>query len=173
MSKEYIAPYSIYDKSTHQWFTPDEEKGKEYNKEKEAFRKQKQRLGQCRCPHKKAYLCNMICEDCEFRINSDLSLDDLHGNGYDETEVTLKELLVVSGASVEDQVIFRDLLSRVIPLLYKNVKGSKEIIELWAVDPDMTGRAMAKVLGRNQTTVAKTIRRIRAVVIEEYGSLYK
>lgn len=57
----------LYDKGTKQWFDVPADFFEKYDKERDAFRKKMQDHGRCVCPFRKDWLCDMMCDDCEFQ----------------------------------------------------------------------------------------------------------
>ena len=77
MSKEVSRkPYRIYDKGTRQWFEVTPEQYAEFDQWRTNKRKREQYHGRCMCPRNKWWLCDGLCDDCEFHAPGDmLSLD--------------------------------------------------------------------------------------------------
>ena len=72
----------IFDKNLKTWFEVPADYYKEYDRERTAFRKRMQDHGRCCCPRSKWWLCDMMCDDCEYRRAGDLlSLDAPEGDG--------------------------------------------------------------------------------------------
>ncbi|MDY5772463.1 MAG: hypothetical protein SPK32_03365, partial [Bacteroidaceae bacterium] len=104
----------IYDRNLKEWFEVPADYYKEYDRERTAFRKRMQDHGRCCCPRDKWWLCDMFCEDCEYRRAGDmLSLDAPEGDG----SVTMLDQQEVSGPRMEDVIADRDLLARLIARL--------------------------------------------------------
>ena len=66
----------IYDKQTRTWFEVTPEQFKEYDRWRTRIRKREQYHGRCMCPRSKWWLCDGMCQDCEYRASGDaISLD--------------------------------------------------------------------------------------------------
>ena len=151
-------PYRIYDKSLKEWFEVPKDYYKTYDRERTAYRKRMQDRGRCCCPRSKWWLCDMMCEDCEYRRAGDLlSLDAPEGDG----SVTMLDQQESPGPRMEDIIADRDLLARLIKRLRELDPDADTILALWREDYTMSDRAIAKALGRPQRTFADQMKRIR------------
>ena len=66
----------IYDKQTKTWFEVTPEHYAEFDQWRTNKRKREQYHGRCMCPRNKWWLCDGMCDDCEFHAPGDvLSLD--------------------------------------------------------------------------------------------------
>lgn len=150
--------HRIYDKDLKEWFEVPADYYQEYDRERTAFRKQMQDHGRCCCPRSKWWLCDMMCEDCEYRRAGDLlSLDAPGGDG----SVTLLDQQEDEGPHMEDVVADRDLLARLIARLRELDPDADAILALWQENDKISDRAIAKALGRPQRTFADQMKRIR------------
>ena len=95
--------YRIYEKSLHQWFEVPKDYYETYDKERTNHRKREQYHGRCCCPRDNWWLCDMICEDCEYRRAGDtLSLDAPEGDGsVTMQDVSLLNRYIAGGWDVE------------------------------------------------------------------------
>ena len=78
MKKKYNPgnPYQIFDKQTKSWVKVTPEYHKEHHKMCTKIRKYEQYHKRCMCPRHKWWLCDGMCQDCEFHAPGDiLSLD--------------------------------------------------------------------------------------------------
>lgn len=152
-------PYRIYDKSLRQWFEVPKEYYEEFDKKRTAFRKREQYHRRCCCPREKWWLCDMFCEDCEYRRAGDLlSLDAPEGDG----SVTLLDLQETEGPRMEDIITDRMLLDRLFTKLRELDPEADTIIQLWIDHPEgISDRKIAEALGRRQRTFADQMKRIR------------
>ena len=148
----------IYDRNLKKWFEVPADYYKEYDRERTAFRKRMQDHGRCCCPRDKWWLCDMFCEECEYRRAGDLlSLDAPEG----EDSVTLLDQQEADGPRMEDVIADRDLLARLIKRLQELDPDADTILALWQEDSTMSDRAIAKALGRPQRTFADQMKRYR------------
>lgn len=148
----------IYEKTLRQWIEVPADYFKEYDRERTAYRKRMQAHGRCCCPRSKFWLCDTMCEDCEFRRAGDLlSLDAPEGDG----SVTMLDQQEAEGPRMEDVTADRDLLARLIKRLRELDPDADAILSLWSEDPDASDRTIAKALGRPQRTFADQMKRYR------------
>ena len=144
-------PYRIYDRNLKKWFEVPADYYKEYDRERTAFRKRMQDHGRC-------WLCDMFCEDCEYRRAGDmLSLDAPEG----DDSVTMLDQQEVPGPRMEDVIADRDLLARLIARLRELDPDADAILALWQENDKFSDRAIAKALGRPQRTFADQMKRYR------------
>ncbi len=148
----------IYDKNLKVWFDVPADFFEQYDRERDAFRKKMQDHGRCACLFSKAWLCDMMCTDCEFHRTGDLlSIDASEGDG----SVTLLDQREADGPRMEDVIADRDLLARLIRRLSELDPDADAILDLWREDHTMSDRAIARALGRPLSTFAEQMRRIR------------
>ncbi len=148
----------IYDRNLKKWFEVPADYYKEYDRERTAFRKRMQDHGRCCCPRDKWWLCDMFCEECEYRRAGDLlSLDAPEG----DDSVTLLDQQEADGPRMEDVIADRDLLARLIKRLQELDPDADTILAMWQEDSTMSDRAIAKALGRPQRTFADQMKRYR------------
>lgn len=84
----------IYDKQTRTWFDVTPEQFQEYDRWRTRIRKREQAHGHCMCPRSKWWLCDGMCQDCEFHAAGDtISLDAPVAND-DGDEVSLGDTLM-------------------------------------------------------------------------------
>ena len=148
----------IYDRNLKEWFEIPANYYEEYNRERTAFRKRMQDHGRCCCPRDKWWLCDMFCEDCEYRHAGDLlSLDAPEGDG----SVTMLDQQESPGPRMEDVIADRDLLARLIARLRELDPEADAILALWQENDKISDRAIAKALSRPQRTFADQMKRYR------------
>lgn len=148
--------YRIYDKSLRQWLDVSKDYYDVYNQQRTNCRKREQYHGRCCCPRSKWWLCDMICDDCEFRRAGDtLSLDAPEGDG----SVSMLDQQEASSPQMEDVIADRMLLDRLIQRLRELDPDADRIIQM--LGEEMSDRAIAKALGRPQRTFADQMKRYR------------
>ncbi len=91
--------YKIYLKETKQWIPVPEQFYMDYRREIDAYQKQQKRRNGCFCPHKKKWLCNMCCSECNFQGTNDTTPIDEEIN--DEEEICLMDVLIDPNTDVE------------------------------------------------------------------------
>jgi DNA-directed RNA polymerase specialized sigma24 family protein len=149
--------YRLYSKAARQWFTVSREQYEEYDRERTAFRKRMQDHGCCSCPRKRWWQCDMMCDDCEYRINKVLSLDAPEADG----NVCLADILPDDSSLLEDIQADRDELKQLIARLYELDPDADALLEQWQTNDHISDRAIARMLNCPQRTFADRIKRIR------------
>ena len=149
--------YRLYSKAARQWFPVTREQYEEYDRERTAFRKRMQDRGCCNCPRNKWWLCDMICDDCDYRICSTLSLDKPEGDG----SVCMADIIPDNGPLMEEVQADRDLLNRLIDRLHELDPDADILLEQWRENDKVSDRAIARALGYPQRTFADKMKRIR------------
>lgn len=164
MKTEENKTYRIYDKSLHQWFDVSKDYFEVYDQQRTNYRKRKQYYGRCCCPRNKWWLCDMMCDNCEFRRAGDvLSLDAPEGDG----SISMLDQQESSGPRMEDVIADRDLLARLIKRLRELDPDADRIIQM--LGEEMSDRAIAKALGRPQRTFADQMKRYRTELRKIHG----
>lgn len=81
----------IFDRQTKTWFevTPEQ-----YDRWRTRIRKREQYHGHCMCPRSKWWLCDGMCQDCEYRASGDTIFLDAPVANEDGDEVTLADTLM-------------------------------------------------------------------------------
>ena len=148
----------IYDKATGEWFSVAEDDYAAYDHWRTNLRKREQRHGNCYCPRDKWWLCDGMCDDCEFRCAGDaISLDTPEG----EDDLGLGDQLVAFGPRMEDVIADRDLIEKLVQLLREMDPDADKIIEMWQENWRISDRQVAERLGRAQKTFSRQMRKYR------------
>ena len=136
----------IYEKTMHRWINVPPEYFKAFDRECSNRLKRQKYRGLCNCPRSKKWLCDTVCEDCEF--NCTLILDVPYTPDH--------------GPCVEDIVSDHDLLIRILARFRELSPDASAIIDLWLEDDSLSDRAVARTLGCPQRTFADRMKRYRA-----------
>ena len=156
----------LYDKGTKQWFDVPPDFFAKYDRERDAFRKKMQDHGRCVCPFRKAWLCDMMCDDCEFHRSGDmLSLDAPEGDG----SISLLDLQETNGPRMEDVYADKDLLLRLIERLKDLDPDADALLEQWQENDKISDRALARALNCPQRTFADRMKRLRTELRKTRG----
>jgi hypothetical protein len=145
----------IYDKITRTWFEVSEEKYREYDRWRTALRKRMQYHGECSCTRNKWWLCDGVCQDCEFHNHTTISLDEPlpDGNG------TRGDYIQDDNPTPEELMADRDLLEYLIMRLRETDPDANRIIRL--LQDGISDRKIAETLGRKQRTFSKELKDFR------------
>ena len=157
----------IFDKQTKTWFEVTPEEYKRYDKWRTKLRKREQYHGRCMCTRRKWWLCDGVCEDCEFHAPGDmLSLDETETN-EDGEEVCMLDCFAspesVLNEIVLDQVLMKQLLKRLDELM-------PEAIEIGKLRQEgLSDEAIADIIGVKRTTFLSRLKKVKEILQEEYG----
>ena len=157
--------YRLYSKAARQWFPVTKEQFEKYDRERTAFRKKMQDRGCCNSPRNKWWLCDMICDDCDYRINRMLSLDKPEGDG----SVCLGDIIPDNAPLMEEVEADRDLLDRLIDRLRELDPDADTLLELWQANDKISDRAIARALDCPQRTFADRMKRLRTELRKTRG----
>lgn len=155
-------PYRIYDRGTRQWYEVTYEQYKEFDRWRTAKRKREQYHHRCMCPRNKWWLCDGMCEDCEFRAAGDtLSLDyELQNEGGES--FTLLDTFADSSDSIEDIISDKAELEQLFALLDEVMPEARQIGELRL--KGRTDTEIAEVLGIKRTTFRSRIEKAKQLL---------
>ena len=93
----------IYDKQTKTWFEVSPEQYEEFDRWRTNLRKREQYHHRCMCPRSKWWLCDGMCQDCEFHAPGDTLSLDMPVSNEDGDEVTLLDTLVDPAPTIESK----------------------------------------------------------------------
>ena len=158
MRSDGVKTHRIFDRDTGVWIIVPRVTGLEYDRMLAKKRMKAQRFKYCCCPRKKYWLCDGICDDCEYGIpGNTVSIDsESFEKFYSEWELRQSAAI-----EMEDTVERNDLLERVIARFRELDKDADVIVSLWRDDERMTQSAIAKALGRSRQTFSYQMTRYR------------
>lgn len=150
--------YRIYDKGTHTWIDVPEDQYRKFDRSRTALRKRMQYHHECTCPRDKFWLCDGMCDDCEFHTSAAVSLDaKIPGS-----EETLGDFIPDDKPTPEEIASDRDLLERLIKRLHELDPDADKIIGIWKDNPDgISDRKVAEMLGRSPSTFRDQMKKFR------------
>ena len=156
----------IYDKQTKTWFEVTPEHYAEFDQWRTNKRKREQYHGRCMCPRNKWWLCDGMCDDCEFHAPGDvLSLDKPVSND-DGDEVTLLDTLVDPAPSIESVLCDKAELDQLFARLNELMPEAQDIGKLR--QKGLTDDAIAKVIGIKRTTFRARLEKVKKQLASEY-----
>lgn len=150
--------YFIYIRSTGEKVPVSKEQHDAYYQEASRIRHKEQAHGRCMCPYRFIWRCDGDCLDCEYHAAGDTtSLDQpLH-----ERDGTLADYIPDTGEPMNEIIEDRMLLAELFNRLRELDPEADTIIALWAANPNISDRAIARELGRPQKTFADQMKRYR------------
>ena len=157
----------IFDKQTKTWFEVTPEEYERYDQWRTNLRKREQYHGRCMCPRQKWWLCDGMCEDCEFRAPGDMLSLDATGTDEDGDEFSLLDCFAspesVLNEIILDQVLMKQLLKRLEELM-------PEAIEIGKLRQEgLSDEAIADIIGIKRTTFLSRLKKVKSILREEYG----
>ena len=156
----------IYDKQTKTWFEVTPEHYAEFDQWRTNKRKREQYHGRCMCPRNKWWLCDGMCDDCEFHAPGDvLSLDKPVSND-DGDEVTLLDTLVDPAPSIESVLCDKAELDQLFARLNELMPEAQDIGKLR--QKGLTDDAIAKVIGIKRPTFRSRLEKVKKQLASEY-----
>lgn len=160
-------PKRIYDKQTRQWFEVTPEQYSEHDRWRTRIRKKQQKLGFCNCPRSKWWLCDGICEDCEFRCTPGniVSLDTPIDTG-DGDEMSLHDVVADPDSLFESAICDKAELDELFKKLSELMPEAVEIGKLR--QKGLSDEAIAKMIGIKRTTFLSRLKKAKERLAEDY-----
>ena len=156
----------IYDKQTKTWFEVTPEQYAEFDQWRTNKRKREQYHGRCMCPRNKWWLCDGMCDDCEFHAPGDvLSLDKPVSND-DGDEGTLLDTLVDPAPSIESVLCDKAELDQLFARLNELMPEAQDIGKLR--QKGLTDEAIAEVIGIKRTTFRSRLAKAKKQLAAEF-----
>ena len=150
----------IYDKQTKQWFEVSPEQYKEFDNWRTNLRKREQYHGRCMCPRNKWWLCDGMCDDCEFHAPGDFLSLDMPSSNDDGDEVTLLDMLEDPAPSVEEVLCDKAELDQLFDRLNELMPEAVQIGKLR--QEGLSDEAIAKVIGIKRTTFRSRLEKAKS-----------
>ena len=166
MQKNQNSSKRIFLKSIRQWVEVSEEFYCDHTRYYDALRKRQQSHGQCSCPKSKFWLCDGDCLTCEFHCHGEmLSLDHTLEN-EDGDSCCLLDTIPDPSPSVDEIVCnkaeLEELYSRLNDLM-------PEAVEIGKLRQDgLSDEQIAKALGIKRTTFLSRLKKVKALLADEY-----
>ena len=158
--------YRIYDKQTKTWFKVTPEQYAEFDRWRANKRKREQYHSRCRCPRNKWWLCDGMCEDCEYRTAGDmLSLNSPVSNDEGD-EITLLDALVDQAPLIENIIADEDELKHLLARLNELMPEAIEIGK--QRQKGLNDEAIATLIGIKRTTFRSRISKARRQLSAEF-----
>lgn len=159
-------PKRIYDKQTKKWFEVSPEQYKEFDNWRTNLRKREQYHGRCMCPRNKWWLCDGMCDDCEFHASGDILSLDMPTSNDDGDEVTLLDMLEDPAPSIEEVICDKAELDQLFDLLNELMPEAVQIGKLR--QEKLTDEAIAKAIGIKRTTFRSRLEKVKAQLAAEF-----
>ena len=159
MKKNETDVKRIYDNQTKTWFEVSPEQYEEFDRWRTNLRKREQYHHRCMCPRSKWWLCDGMCQDCEFHAPGDtLSLDMPISNEDGDTCSPLDSVpdtAPLMADVVADKLLLEQLIQRL-----RELDPEADLI-LQMLGEEKSDRSIAEELGRPQRTFARQMQLYR------------
>ena len=156
----------IYDKQTKTWFEVSPEQYAEFDRWRTNLRKREQYHGRCMCPRSKWWLCDGMCDDCEYHAPGDVLSLDMPTSNDEGDEVTLLDMLEDPAPSIEEVICDKAELDQLYERLDQLMPEAVEIGRLR--QKGLTDEAIAKIVGIKRTTFRSRLEKAKAQLAAEY-----
>ena len=156
----------IYDKQAKTWFEVTPEQYKEFDTWRTNLRKREQYHHRCMCPRNKWWLCDGMCDDCEFHAPGDILSLDMPTSNDDGDEVTLLDMLEDPAPSIEEVICDKAELDQLFDRLNELMPEAVQIGKFR--QEKLTDEEIAKVIGIKRTTFRSRLEKAKAQLASEF-----
>lgn len=156
----------IYDKQTKTWFEVSPEQYEEFDRWRTNLRKREQYHHRCMCPRSKWWLCDGMCQDCEFHAPGDTLSLDMPVSNEDGDKVTLLDTLVDPTPTIESVICDKAELDQLFVRLNELMPESVEIGRLR--QDGLSDEAIANIIGIKRTTFLSRLKKAKEQLASEF-----
>ncbi len=156
----------IYDKQTKTWFEVSPEQYEEFDRWRTNLRKREQYHHRCMCPRSKWWLCDGMCQDCEFHAPGDTLSLDMPVANEEGDEVTLLDTLVDPAPTIESVISDKAELDQLFACLNELMPEAVEIGKLR--QDGLSDEAIAKIIGIKRTTFLSRLKKAKEQLASEF-----
>ena len=149
----------IYDKQTKTWFEVSPEQYEEFDRWRTNLRKREQYHHRCMCPRSKWWLCDGMCQDCEFHAPGDTLSLDMPVSNEDGDEVTLLDTLVDPAPTIESVICDKAELDQLFERLNELMPEAVQIGKLR--QEGLSDAAIAEIIGIKRTTFLSRLKKAK------------
>lgn len=156
----------IYDKQTKIWFEVSPEQYEEFDRWRTNLRKREQYHHRCMCPRSKWWLCDGMCQDCEFHAPGDTLSLDMPVSNEDGDEVTLLDTLVDTAPTIESVICDKAELDQLFERLNELMPEAVQIGKLR--QDGLSDEAIAEIIGIKRTTFLSRLKKAKEQLATEF-----
>lgn len=156
----------IYDKQTKTWFEVSPEQYEEFDRWRTNLRKREQYHHRCMCPRSKWWLCDGMCQDCEFHAPGDTLSLDMPVSNEDGDEVTLLDTLVDPAPTIESVICDKAELDQLFERLNELMPEAVQIGKLR--QEGLSDAAIAEIIGIKRTTFLSRLKKAKEQLATEF-----
>ncbi len=162
--------HHIYDKQTRTWFDVTPEQFEEYDRWRTRVRIREQYHGRCMCPRSKWWLCDGMCQDCDFRAPGDTLNYDKPVVTDDGEEISLSETLIDPAPLFESILCDKAEMDTLFARLEKLMPEALEIGRLR--QKGWTDEAIARAIGIKRTTFLSRLKKAHKQLASEFPDCF-
>lgn len=156
----------IYDKQTKTWFEVSPEQYEEFDRWRTNLRKREQYHHRCMCPRSKWWLCDGMCQDCEFHAPGDTLSLDMPVSNEDGDKVTLLDTLVDTAPTIESVICDKAELDQLFERLNELMPEAVQIGKLR--QDGLSDEAIAEIIGIKRTTFLSRLKKAKEQLAAEF-----
>ena len=156
----------IYDKQAKTWFEVTPEQYKEFDTWRTNLRKREQYHHRCMCPRNKWWLCDGMCDDCEFHAPGDILSLDMPTSNDDGDEATLLDMLEDPAPSIEEVICDKAELDQLFERLNELMPEAVQIGKLR--QEKLSDEEIAKAIGIKRTTFRSRLEKVKSQLAAEF-----
>lgn len=156
----------IYDKQTKTWFEVSPEQYEEFDRWRTNLRKREQYHHRCMCPRSKWWLCDGMCQDCEFHAPGDTLSLDMPVSNEDGDEVTLLDTLVDTAPTIESVICDKAELDQLFERLNELMPEAVQIGKLR--QDGLSDEAIAEIIGIKRNTFLSRLKKAKEQLAAEF-----
>lgn len=156
----------IFDKQTKSWFEVSPEEYKKFDTWRTNLRKREQYHGRCMCPRNKWWLCDGMCDDCEFHAAGDILSLDMPISNEDGDEISLMDTLVDPSPLIEDVICDKAELDQLFSRLQELMPEAIQIGQLR--QEGKTDEAISEIIGIARTTFRSRLTKAKEQLAKEF-----
>lgn len=156
----------IYDKQTKTWFEVSPEQYEEFDRWRTNLRKREQYHHRCMCPRSKWWLCDGMCQDCEFHAPGDTLSLDMPVSNEDGDVVTLLDTLVDPAPTIESVICDKAELDQLFERLNELMPEAVQIGKLR--QEGLSDAAIAEIIGIKRTTFLSRLKKAKEQLATEF-----
>lgn len=160
----------IYDKQTQTWFELSPEQYEEFDRWRTNLRKREQYHHRCMCPRSKWWLCDGMCQDCEFHAPGDILSLDMPISNDDGDEVSLLDTLEDHAPTIESVICDKATLDQLFDRLAELMPQAEKIGRLRM--QNLSDEEISEIIGIKRTTFRSRLSKAKAILAEEYPDFF-
>ena len=163
-------PNHIYDKAARTWFDVTPEQFEEYDRWRTRIRRYEQYHCRCKCPRGKWWLCDGMCQDCEFHTPGNIVSLDTPIAESDGEAVTLGDTLADPASMFDSILCDKAEMDMLFARLQELMPEARQIGLLR--QQGLTDGAIAGILQIKRTTLLSRLKKVREQLAAEFPDCF-